>query len=740
MPRSIDIIKKTVPPPRNNSEKNESQLYGEKIITLLTGRIIMLTFLDKIPYATPRTRRLTFWLVVFFSLYTLIGFFIVPPVLKDVIAEQATEALNRRTSVQEVYFNPLTLHLEVTGVNIDKLDGNGQLVAIGSLMASPSFATLWKFAPVISYLSIRDFVVDITFFGDGRYSVSDLLGDSTEEEPEKNKKRSSQDAIIPFAIHGLELSNGTIIFDDRPHGKRHTIANLEMLIPLASSFLDMQQRYMQPRLSATVNGDPVELGGRTMPFHNTLLTEFELGVVDVDLRQYWDYVSIESPLQLEKGKLTSHISLFFRRPDAQRIEFFLGGGGQLRDVALTTPDDGTVVSFNNLEFQIERFSLRDNELQLNSVALHAPYVKVVRRKDGSINWSEYFLPPEESIVPPAQQEAEADGSLLFGVKHLAVNNGTVDWQDDSLPGGYEYTIPNIAFVGTDIATDGKTAGSFDLSMGQDKNILVKGHTTLEPMQGTAQATLTDIHLPDYMPYIKEAVALTAKSGILGASGQFDFSDDDGNVDVSIDNSTIAVSDIALTKPGTEEPSIGFEQLLVSGARVQLGDKSASIEEVRIDSPYLKAVRDKSGVIDLLSLVLEDENAVAKEEAVPKWDAVVKAVHLNNGTVSFNDLTLKNPAAFSLDTLKIDANNVTTKGNETVTYDIASRWGGRGNISIQGKLTSGCAPGGIYGASFCRRHGQYRPHVSVYRWRQAQFFDNWQCRAQSSQAEGQPGRW
>jgi len=654
----------------------------------------MLAFIDKIPFGTPRLRRIAFWTVSTFIIYVLIGFFVIPPVVKSLIVNQSTSALRRDTSVDEVYFNPLTLHIEVSGVKINKLEGDGQLISVGSFTASPGIASIWRLAPVISYLHLRDLAVDITFFGDGKYSISDLFGKPTTEESQKDDASEQDGTVFPFALYGFEMTNATIVFDDRPHAKKHVISNLDLLVPFTSSFQALRKEFTQPKFTAVVNGDPVELKGRTLPFDDTLLTQFELGAVDVNLDQYWSYLPIESPLQLLEGRFTSDISLFFERPDAQRINLFLGGGGKLTDLKLAGPGDGTVLSLKELSFKMKKFSLGDKELELTNVTLDHPYFKVIRRKNNAINWASYFpgqsTSTEDALPPSPQQEAAQDNApMQFDIKRFEIKEGSVEWHDQAVPGGFEHIIPNLSLVGQDISTDGETPCRFAISMGKDKNITLDGGTTMRPLAGTAKVTLKDILIPTYKPYLKKALPMTVDSGLIGGMAGLNFKKTDDAFHFAVDNATLSVDDLALSKPDAKQPSIGFKNLTVSGSDININKKTILVDEVRLTNPIVKVERAKSGHIDLVTLfqsnkdVVEEEKIAEKE--APKWLAAIKAVRMVDGAASYKDLSLKHPANLSIDTLKVDIGNVTTKKGETITYDVSTRWGGHGSISLKGDI-------------------------------------------------------
>ncbi|QGY38861.1 DUF748 domain-containing protein [Pseudodesulfovibrio cashew] len=650
----------------------------------------MLAFLDKIPYGTPRLRRVLFWALTLFTAYVLIGFFVLPPVVRTVIIDQATKGLNRETTLERVAFNPLTMRFELQGLRVAKLEGEGALVSIGSLSAAPGIATLWKFAPVVSYLHLRDLTVDVTFFGGGKYSISDLIG--AQRKPEDESPEANE-TVFPFALYGFEMTNATIIFDDKPHKKRHVISNLNLLVPFTSSFLDLRKEFTQPKFTAVVNGDPVELKGRTLPFDDTLRTEFELGAVDVDLHQYWSYLPVKSPLQLVSGKFTSDITLLFERPDATRMRLFLGGGGTLTNLELSAPVDGKVLALNKLDFEMEKYSLGDNELALKSIRLDKPYCKVIRRGDGDINWTDYFPAESPGTVAnnaTAKTTTEKDTSLRLDIRSLEVAGGSVDWQDLTVPGGFSRAFGDIAFKGKDLSTAKDVVSSFNLSLGRKGRVSAQGTATLSPVKADVSVKAEGFSLPDYKAYLAQALPLRVDSGVAGATAKLTVSDNDGVFNLAADNATLSLSGLALSKPDAEKPSLGLKALSVTGANFDLAAGNVLVDRIELTGPSVEVVREKSGDLDLARLFAKEsepvrEEQTAAEEEARQWTATVNTVRVTDGEATFRDRALKNPAKLTLNGLQATLSNLTTRQGATMRYDMSTRWGGKGEISAAGSL-------------------------------------------------------
>jgi len=663
----------------------------------------MLTFLDKIPFGSPRLRRISFWLVVIFLAYIIIGFFVIPPITKNILLDQCQTVLKRPTTIGRVAFNPLTLNLKVDDLKVKKLKGDGQFVSVGSLSASPGISTIWRLAPVITHLHLRDLTVDITFFGDGQYSFTDLIGTSDKgqakrKQIEDNATTEESGTVFPFALYGFEMTNATIVFDDRPREKKHIISNLNLFVPFTSSFLSLRKEFTQPKFTAVVNGDPVELKGRTLPFDDTLLTEFELGAVDIDLDQYWRYLPIESPLQLVKGRFTSNISLFFERPDAQRINLFLGGGGSLNDLELSAPGDGNVLALKELSFEMEKYSLGDNQLVLTSILMDQPYFKVIRRKDDAINWTDYFPGSEITQEGAMIQTSDKDTGLLLDIRSIEVKNGTLAWHDKAVPGGYERTFPNFTFKGTEISSHGDRPSQFELSIGKKAGIALKGIATMQPFASTSTITVAGLQLPNYKPYFDQVLPINVDSGELGFSAEIDIKMTDDTPALLVNNGAATISNLALRKPDAKEPSLGLTKLAMSGTTVDLKGKTIEVGEINLKTPFFKVEKEKSGQLDLVRLfmntkkdpepkALKPTEELARVAGEKDWTATVKTVRMTEGVASFKDISLKHPATLSFEHLAAEVNNITTKNDETMTYAVSTRLGDHGNIELSGKATT-----------------------------------------------------
>ncbi len=235
---------------------------------------------------------------------------------------------------------------------------------------------------------------------EGRTNFADLAGGKQEPAPEK-----SEPLIVPLIIEPISVGNGTIVFEDQARGVTHVVDEINFLVPQFSSRKKDWTTFMTPTLSFRANGAPFNLEGQTIPFDISLKTEFALNVMDLGLPQYWAYALANENLQLARGTLSLENKLVFERHEDRLPTFSLQGTVTGRDIELT--DNGEpVLSAASTEIVLDDISILNLELGLRSVSLESPFIKLVRKKDGSLNWMGYF-----TREPAPSNATAANGSV-----------------------------------------------------------------------------------------------------------------------------------------------------------------------------------------------------------------------------------------------------------------------------------------------------------------------------------------
>ena len=95
---------------------------------------------------------------------------------------------------------------------------------------------------------------------------------------------------------------GTIIFFDEPKDKTHRVANLNFALPFLSNVAHEVEITVKPAFSALINDTPVNLTGKTIPFHDTRETVFDIQINKINIPAYLAYIP-------RQGDMTSEIRI-----------------------------------------------------------------------------------------------------------------------------------------------------------------------------------------------------------------------------------------------------------------------------------------------------------------------------------------------------------------------------------------------------------------------------------------------
>src|SRR5665213_2246220 len=77
---------------------------------------------------SPRTRRWLIVAVICLGLFTVVGFFVLPPIIKSQAEQRLSVALGRTVTIGKVSVNPYALSLTLQNFDIREKDGRGSFL------------------------------------------------------------------------------------------------------------------------------------------------------------------------------------------------------------------------------------------------------------------------------------------------------------------------------------------------------------------------------------------------------------------------------------------------------------------------------------------------------------------------------------------------------------------------------------------------------------------------------------
>ena len=209
----------------------------------------------------------------------LFSIVLLPVIVRNQAVKILKETTGRTVQIEKVAINPFTLTVTIGGFKIQAQTTAAPLVAVTSLHASLSSASIFRRALIIDELVVNTPSISFARLADNTYSFTDII----ERMNAKHQKKSGGD--FHYSVNNISLNNGSIDFDDQATvgGKQHTIRDLKIVLPFVSNIPYLAETYSDPRLSAIINGAAFNFSGKVKPFSSSRETAVSLKINQHDL-------------------------------------------------------------------------------------------------------------------------------------------------------------------------------------------------------------------------------------------------------------------------------------------------------------------------------------------------------------------------------------------------------------------------------------------------------------------------
>src|SRR5687767_6146498 len=122
-----------------------------------------------------RLRRRLLILTSLVLLFTVVGFFVLPPIVKSQLQKRLSAELGRRVTVEKVRLNPYTLSATLERFAIHEPDGTSVFVGWRRLHVNVGgLASIWK-EWALSEIVLEGFTANVAIKPDASLNFSDIL-------------------------------------------------------------------------------------------------------------------------------------------------------------------------------------------------------------------------------------------------------------------------------------------------------------------------------------------------------------------------------------------------------------------------------------------------------------------------------------------------------------------------------------------------------------------------------------
>ena len=370
-----------------------------------------------------QTRKYAIRFALAFALIGVLGFLVLPPIVKSVLLKQLAQALHRPVTVQSLSINPYALSVTVDGLVVGEPDaagaaetsdvspekkvaGSQPFFAFDRLYLNLESTSLFRGGVVLGEVQLVNPRLRVVRYEAQRYNFSDLfdtaLGGPKSEGPPPR-----------FSVNNIQISGGTIDFDDRPMSEQHEVRDLKLSVPVVSNMAYAVETFVEPAFSARVNDAPLGLTGRSKLFNESLESELALDLRSLKLADFVDYSPVKLPIQMRSGALDVQLKLAFSQAKNQPATLKLSGGVGVHDLNVLDLQARPLLAFKQLDFQLGEGDLLGLRFAVDRFALEAPEIHARVDREGRVNWLEFLntvLAGETASAPPSTAKPASSAS------------------------------------------------------------------------------------------------------------------------------------------------------------------------------------------------------------------------------------------------------------------------------------------------------------------------------------------
>ena len=341
-------------------------------------------------------------LVIFFAVFTLFGFFGLPPIVKSLLSKKLSEALHREVTIEQIKINPYALSLTVRGLLVKEKGGSEKFVSFDELYVNLQSISALRFAPVLSEVRLKRPYFNIKRISETTFNFSDLI---EKKEPQPPPKAAEKSKPFRFSLNNIKLENGSIDFWDGPKNTKHEVRELTIGIPSLSNIASYVETFVQPALSVKINETPYVFQGKTKPFADSQETDLDIDIKDLDIPYYLAYLPTKLNFTIASAFLSTQIKLAFIQYKDKGPSLTLTGNVSLKKVALDDEKNNPLFRLPLLEIGIAPTEPLKKMIHLSKVSIQSPELNVVRNQAGVLNIESRFPRAEERIGEIKKGEA-----------------------------------------------------------------------------------------------------------------------------------------------------------------------------------------------------------------------------------------------------------------------------------------------------------------------------------------------
>ncbi|RPH51915.1 MAG: DUF748 domain-containing protein [Desulfobacteraceae bacterium] len=632
----------------------------------------------------PGLNKILIGLAIFFVIFTLAGFFALPPLLKSVLSKKLSENLHREVSISQINFNPFTLSVKVKGLLVKERNSTETFVSCDEIFLDFQSLSAFKRAAIFREILLKQPFIKVSLNPDMFYNFSDLIEKKETKIPEEENRKP-----LRFSFRNIKIENGSIDFRDGPKQTQHTVRELNIGVPFFSNIPYYVDTDVQPVFSAIINGTPYKIEGKTKPYADSLETYFDINIKNLDIPYYLAYIPVKMNFQIVSASLDTNAKISFIQYKNREDSLKVTGNISLKKMAIDDIRKNPLFRLPMLEISIAESEPLSQRIHLSKVSIQYPELGIRREKNGDLNL--------ESLFPEKSSKEDSD-PLSIEIDEIEMAGGKIFFSDLSGSKPFRTLLNPIDLkVGNfSNARDKKSAFSLLMKTEAKEDIKLDGEFSIDPVWTEGVLDLSSVQLKKYAPYYQDKILFTIEDGRLNFSTRYKYAKGDKDPEINLSGMSVIIRSLRLKQTDEKNDFLIIPDFSVKETDLDLIKREVKIGGIFTQKGDLHIRHSKNGDVNLFQLVAkqpvsddkfpdEQPSGEKSKPAEKPWMVSLKNISVDDYTISVEDRMPSEPVNLAVQNLNIRGDNISTARNSKGRLKLSFLLNRKGFFSAAGSI-------------------------------------------------------
>ena len=531
-------------------------------------------------------------------LYILSGFFLLPYVAKKEIVKNLDEILITKTKIEKIYFNPLTLNLELKGFSL--LDEKEQeVVGLKNLFIDfRALKSIEKKHFHIKNILLEGIYLNIIEEEKGVFNLASLLKPTKTKEEETNQKEKTK--LIDFLVSKIVLKDTNIDFTSFTDKKKYNL-HLKDINYTIYDFGTFKNSLSSNNLQFKLNENTdVKISGgiKIEPF----IAYGKITISNLKIKELLDFDKSLFNFELNP-EANINLALNYNIDTTNDFNLFLNSEiFEINNLKLSQ-NQKEIARLNKLDLKYFSFDLNNQELEFKDLNIKDLYANMILDK-GGVNFANLLKEQiDEKEIKSSNQENNLNNkpwkinleninlnanfdfhdilnNSKLNIKDIKAKTSNINIVDDkiNIKGANLVTLDtkyidnnnklNISSSKTDLTHDDIFINGSKIEV--SNSALKKDNVIFEDKKSKIKITTNNIDLELSKLSIFDEISFDLSNLKLN---KFGFEDKNSNISLSSKNSNLKLNNFLLDK----EKNISINQIELYDTNVNFFDSNSSFD-------------------------------------------------------------------------------------------------------------------------------------------------------------------